>query len=350
MDRSELEARVHDLEARLAALEHTTAVGVDGGDDCGVGDATEDEVARRPHRRQMLGRAGAVAAGMVAGGVAMVVADATPAAAASGTFDGSPAVSATGTGSAGTGVFATSVGGYGVSGSTQSGVGVSGSASGPGGAGVGGLSGASAGPFGFGVSAGALGEGTGLYVDSSSGMTMRLNKTSATVPLPADSPLWAVPGCIVYNSDGLWFCYENAAGQPNTAKWVRLDAGPVILPTPKRVYDSRPGQPPTVDPKTPLVGGTPRTVNLKAASSGVPAGTSAALLSITVTGTTTGTGGFLSVYRNGIGWPGTSNLSWSTAGQTLSVTTLAATDAQARVNLYAGSACDVVVDVLAYYR
>jgi hypothetical protein len=341
MDHAELVARVKELEMRLAAVEDSSSTE-------GVGNV-EGEPSTLLHRRQLLGRAGAMAAGAVAGGVAMVVADAAPAAAAPGTFDGSPAVSATGTGSSGTGVFATSVGGYAVYGSAQSGVGVNGAAPGPGGTGVSGLSGASAGPNGFGVSAGALGQGTGLYVASSSGMTMRFNQTSAAVPLPADSPLWAVPGCVVYNSDGLWFCYENAGGQPNTAKWVRLDAGPVVLPTPKRVYDSRPGQSPAVDPKSPLAGGTSRTINLKAASSGVPTGTSAALLSVTVTGTTTGAGGFLSVYRNGIGWPGTSNVSWSSAGQTLSVTTLAATDAQARVNLYAGSTCDVVVDVLAYY-
>jgi hypothetical protein len=60
--------------------------------------------------------------------------------------------------------------------------------------------------------------------------------------------------------------------------------------------------------------------------------------------------GFLAIYANGIGWPGTSNLVWSGAGTQQSVTTLAAVDAAAKVALYANVATNVIIDVVGYYR
>jgi len=147
--------------------------------------------------------------------------------------------------------------------------------------------------------------------------------------------------CTLGGSPGLW---RKLTG-PSTAGALHL------VSTPKRVYDSRPGQPPAaVGPKTPLQAGQKRTVDLKADGSGVPAGATAALVSLVATGTTTGVGGFLSVFRNDIAWPGTSNLNWTAAGQTVAVTTVTALDAEARCGLWAGSVTDVVVDVLGYYR
>lgn len=334
---------IEALEQRLHALEQQQAdtTRSDGSETSAVsGDEVTD-------RRKLLGRAGALAAGAIAGGAAMVVAEASPAAAASGTFDGNPAVSATAN-SGGTGVYAKTTQGYGVYGSADGGVGVLGIGVKDSATGVAGQAGAGAGPRSFGVSAGALGDGVGLYVESSSGVTMRLNQTTLPVPVPAGSNQNIVPGCLVFNGTGLWFCYQSS-GAPQNAKWVRLDSGPILLPTPRRVYDSRPNQLPAVGPKTPLPAETPRTIDLKAAGSGVPAGISAALLSVTATGTTTGVGGFLSVYASGA-WPGTSNLNWSGPGQTVAVTTLSAVDGQSRVRVYAGSQTDVVIDVLAYFR
>ena len=118
---------------------------------------------------------------------------------------------------------------------------------------------------------------------------------------------------------------------------------------PVRVYDSRPGQLPATTPKNPFGANNPRTLDLKNNSSGVPAGATAALVNLVATGTTTAIGGFMAIYRNGIAFPGTSNLNWSGPNQTVAVTTLTALDAQARVNVYAGSITDVVLDVLGYY-
>jgi hypothetical protein len=67
-------------------------------------------------------------------------------------------------------------------------------------------------------------------------------------------------------------------------------------------------------------------------------------------GETSAAGGLMSVYANGIAFPGTSNLNWSGPGQTIAVTTITGVDAEARCAGYAGSVTDVVVDALGYYR
>jgi hypothetical protein len=121
------------------------------------------------------------------------------------------------------------------------------------------------------------------------------------------------------------------------------------LAAPVRVYDSRPGQLPVTAPKTPLPANAARTLDLKNNASGVPEGATAVLVSLVATGTTTNIGGFMAIFSNAIAWPGTSNLNWSGAGQTVAVTTLTAVDSQARARVYAGSITDVVVDVLGYY-
>ena len=105
-----------------------------------------------------------------------------------------------------------------------------------------------------------------------------------------------------------------------------------------------------VGPKAPLAPNTARTCDLKANGSGVPAGATAVLVSVVATQTTGTSGGFLSVYRNGIAWPGTSNLNWSGPNQNVAVTTVTAVDASAICNLYASQVTNVVVDVLGYYR
>ena len=60
-------------------------------------------------------------------------------------------------------------------------------------------------------------------------------------------------------------------------------------------------------------------LDLKNNSSGVPAGTTAALVNLVATGTTTAIGGFMAIYRNGITFPGHPNLNWSGPNQTVAV-------------------------------
>jgi len=123
-----------------------------------------------------------------------------------------------------------------------------------------------------------------------------------------------------------------------------------LLPTPIRVYDTRPGQPPLgILPKTQLVGSR-NGIDLTANGSGVPAsGVLGAVVSLTVTNTSAVPGSFLSIFKNGIVFPGTSNVNWFVQNQTTAVTTVTAVDATSKVALFASSATDLIIDVLGYY-
>jgi hypothetical protein len=350
-----LRAELDDLQARVKR---------DAEDDT----KPETVVDARPGRRQLLTKVAGGAAAAVVGGTALAIGQASPAAAAAGTFDGDPAVTGTGTG-------ATSVGVEGIGGAASGGLGVSGKGGigvlgegqfswglyGTGVSGVSGNSGNSPGTWGtrgfsqngFGA-AGVSPAGVGLVSEVGlEGMHLRLggNDTDAGTKPPLTSSKPWLRGDIARDINGdLWLCV-----QPGTpGQWRRL-AGPttagslVPLPSPVRVYDSRSGQLPATGPKNPLAANTARTLDLKNNSSGVPAGATAVLVSLVATGTTTNIGGFMAIFRNGIAWPGTSNLNWSGANQTVAVTTLTAVDQQARADVYAGSVTDVVVDVLGYY-
>jgi hypothetical protein len=347
----DLHAELAELRARLAELE--ARVGAHGAPGARAGEPSQGEEPGtggepRTDRRGALKLAGAAAAGLVGGAVA---ASAAPAAAANGDplILGSMANTASsvtqltspnglevvaGGSSGGTGVAIRgqgdggSSGGFGVAGFSSSGTGTSGgTANGTA------LAGTTFNPGGIGLKLTGTGGPSIRFVDGAS--------------IPPASGSWKA-GDLVGGPGGVWFCYQGGTGA--ASKWVKMSSALVTLPTPTRVYDSRPGQPPVaIGPKTPLAAATPRTVDCKGNGSGVPAGVSAVLLSIVATGTTTGTGGYLSVYKAGVAWPGTSNLNWSGPGQTVAVTTVSAVDAQARVDLYAGSTTDVVVDVIGFH-
>lgn len=363
MDEEELrrvEREIASLKAALAALE--SRVRGETATPAPPTRAAEAVAGIRTDRRGLLRKAAGGAAVAVVGGAALAIGQASPAAADD--FTGNPAVRATGSGAASTAVRAiggNSEGGYGVNAEGRIGVqgtgigswgmygqgqsGVAGVANG--GAGTWGVSGTS--QQGFGI---AGFTDTGIAVQSAAAVEgMHLRLEGGTKPPLTSAKTW-LRGDMARDTNGdLWLCvFGGAPGQ-----WRRL-AGPttagslVSLPAPARVYDSRPSFPPATTPKNPLQAGTPRTIDLKGNASGVPAGAQAVLVSLVATGTTTGVGGFMSIYRNGVAWPGTSNLNWSGPGATVAVTTLTSVDNQARANLYAGSATDVVLDVLGYYQ
>ena len=166
---------------------------------------------------------------------------------------------------------------------------------------------------------------------------------------PLGAGLTRTDGEVVFDANNdLWVCV--ASGTPGT--WRRL-AGPstagafVPLAAPVRVYDSRGAFPPAIGPKTPLVGDTPRTVDCTGNSSGVPVGASGVLVNLVATGTSAA--GFMTIYQDGIPWPGTSNLNYA-ANQTVAVTTFSALSTAAKVAVRANVATDVVVDVLGFYQ
>ena len=140
------------------------------------------------------------------------------------------------------------------------------------------------------------------------------------------------------------------AAFPEPAGAAIAGASFYFLPVPKRIYDTRPGEPPAaITPKTKLIGirsGIDLTVN----GSGVPAsGILGAMVSLTVTNTSAVPGSFLAIFKNGSQFPGTSSINWFGENQTLAVTTVTAVDATSKVSLFSFSSTDVIIDVLGYY-
>ena len=121
-----------------------------------------------------------------------------------------------------------------------------------------------------------------------------------------------------------------------------------LLNAPVRVYDSRAGFAPLAVTKGKLANAATRIIDTKL-SGAVPAGASAALVSVTVTGTDAA--GFLALYRNGIAWPGTSTVNWDHVGTSTAVTTVVAVDGAALLRAYvaAGASTDFLIDVIGFY-
>jgi hypothetical protein len=179
---------------------------------------------------------------------------------------------------------------------------------------------------------------------------LRLSPRGVPAPERTDAHLHGELVVDILDGD-LWFC--TAAGSPGT--WRRL-SGPetvgalTVLPTPVRVYDSRPNNPPNNVVKGPLANAASRAISCTNNSSGVPVGATAVLVNATVVNTSAS--GFLALYRNGIAYPGTSNVNWFTAGQVNANQAVVAVDAFARIAAYvpANASTDVIVDVIGYYR
>jgi hypothetical protein len=241
-----------------------------------------------------------------------------------------------------------------------------------------GLLGRADGPQGMGVSGGSEGGYagvTGIGRDGALGAAFvslgsigtRTAGTQAQLSLHSlDVPAMAPPvsrddaheaGEIYFDDEQtFWVCV--ADGTPGT--WVRL-AGPAtagaftVLPSPVRVYDSRPGATPTdVGPKTKLTAFQPRQgVALTTNTSGVPTDATAATISVTVANTAGGSPtnpGYLTVYPSDTAWPGTSNLNWTTPDAITAVTTTVGLGPDATIAAYASHACDLIIDVIGYHR
>ncbi|MBI2706694.1 MAG: hypothetical protein HYX32_15590 [Actinobacteria bacterium] len=356
---------------------------VDGGRAAGPPAVPNGRVDVPVARRALLGRAGALAAGAVVAGTAATVLDASPAEAAAGTFD---------TNTAGT---------YAVSATVNSGVAADGVRVAPGAAGtgvnvIGGSTApavlASAAPSLF-VSPTARGAVTGVNTASGAGAGVVGRGLDGTfgwgvvgvgnyVGVGADGPTWdlrlvlsstigfanpppgtehgptgAAPsnaaGDLAKDANGdLWFC--TAPGSAATATFRKVSGPGVagslhLLSAPKRVYDSRLGG------QTPL-NNSERSINVTTvgpglpgagASSGVPIDAVAILVNLTATDTVNA--GWLAIWRNGILWPGHSNLNWSATGNNVANECSSAVAAGvARVK--AASQANIILDIIGYYR
>lgn len=167
---------------------------------------------------------------------------------------------------------------------------------------------------------------------------------------PLTNPFQFTRGAVLMDTAGdLWVCV--ASGTPGT--WRKLGGLSTsgqfhVLPSTIRVYDSRPGYQPAGGLKAPLANGASRVVDATVGSA-VPKGATAALVNLTIVNTSSI--GFLSLFKNGIAWPGNSSINWFTAGTVLANSAVVALDAdatfQARVNVNCST--DLVIDVIGYY-
>jgi hypothetical protein len=120
-----------------------------------------------------------------------------------------------------------------------------------------------------------------------------------------------------------------------------------VLPAPKRVFDSRAGQVPLNVAKGAFVNQT-KPVDAKNNSSGVPAGATAVLVNFAVTNTNSG--GFGALWASGVADPGTANITWGSAGMTISNSVVTAVGATALFNCKIAGSADVIIDLIGYYR
>jgi hypothetical protein len=178
---------------------------------------------------------------------------------------------------------------------------------------------------------------------------MRLDGSSAAPPARSDAH---TRGEIDIDVTGeVWLCV--VSGTPGA--WRKL-CGPAtagafhVLGSTNRIYDSRPGLAPLDVTKGAMAAGVERVVDATHGAA-VPAGATAAVVNVTATDTT-GTG-FLALFRNGIAWPGNSNVNWSTAGVTVANLAVVALDTSARFKVRSdgsGGSTQFLVDVIGYYR
>jgi hypothetical protein len=114
--------------------------------------------------------------------------------------------------------------------------------------------------------------------------------------------------------------------------------------TPARVYDSRQGA-------GRLHANEERVVALATATNGsavVPAGATAAAITLTVT-ETDGPGGYVAAFPAGTPWSGTSSVNWFGPGQNLATAVIVALGGDRSIVLRGGAAdCHVIVDVTGY--
>ena len=221
------------------------------------------------------------------------------------------------------------------------------------------------GVYGFGPTglkgAGTTASGIGVLAESQTGggaevraktFHLRLRPLAAGRNAPTGDTFAHVAGDLVETTAGeLWVC--TTAGTPGT--WRKL-AGPNtagafhVLPVPARVYDSRPGLAPTaVGPKTPFAAGSTRTFDLKVNSSLVPAGATAAMVTLLLVNAASANGN-LTIWANGAAKPVANTLVWGGSAGRFTATAVTALDAQARVQVNASARTDLVIDVVGFYR
>ncbi|HEY0518787.1 MAG TPA: CHRD domain-containing protein, partial [Ilumatobacteraceae bacterium] len=158
----------------------------------------------------------------------------------------------------------------------------------------------------------------------------------------------------IIDNPGNFYVNVHTTDFPNGAIRGQLSKGPIpageahMLAAPLRAYDSRANNGPKI------AAGETRTIPLTTGVDGqgarvvaVPAGATAAIVTLTVTETVAG--GYLKMYSAATTEPATSSINWFANNQTFAVSTQVAVDASGQVKITSGpSATQFIVDVVGY--
>lgn len=124
-----------------------------------------------------------------------------------------------------------------------------------------------------------------------------------------------------------------------------------VLPSPARIYDSRPGTwPSDVGPKAKFAVNDIRVFDVKANNTGVPVGATAALLTLLLVNANPSVQGNMTVWANGVGRPLSNSVVWGGTAQRFTATAVTALDASGFVQVHASQTTDLVIDVVGYYQ
>ncbi len=187
----------------------------------------------------------------------------------------------------------------------------------------------------------------GVEGRSTNGAQLRLKPNA--LDLFADTTHSFAEGSLVADSNQiLWYCWGDGTGQDAGLAPVSIIPAFLPLARPARVYDSRPGEPPSEGLKQPIVGnlGEERLLHLVNAQLDVLA----VLMNVTVV-STTGTG-FLALFAGNTPWdPGQpfSSINWFTDNQIAANMVVSAVDpASGTINVHAGGAGSThfIIDVV----
>jgi hypothetical protein len=160
----------------------------------------------------------------------------------------------------------------------------------------------------------------------------------------------ALPGILLVDINGNW--WGATVDSDTDGQWRKL-AGPStagqlhVLPSPVRVYDSRPGQAPIgIGDKFPTAVNAVRIIDTGVNFSLVPRNANAVLINLTITGPQTA--GFATAWPTGP-FPGTSSINFA-ALQTIAATTVVGCGPSATIQILANAITDFLVDVIGYYQ
>jgi hypothetical protein len=199
--------------------------------------------------------------------------------------------------------------------------------------------------------------GISVRTQANSGSGVQVAPDANTVPMPPAAGSWVrgsmrvddpTPAAPTPVSD-LWYCYQNGSGA--AAGWYPISAIPafVPLPSPVRIYDSRPGANPTGTTKGVLAPNVQRDINVTVNGSGVPLTGFGISLNLAVT--STAGSGFLSVFETGTTWPGNANINWFGDNQNLSNAVFTIYDAAGNFTVRCGGTgpTHFVIDAIGFY-